>query len=861
MTTVLKTKTKVSSVVSSQVPQFVVEDYPGIISFLKAYYEWMEQEGNPSYILRNIENLRDIDYTLDEYIAYFKKQVMVDIPENIALDKRLLAKHIRELYSAKGTPKSYELLFRVLFNDDIELYYPKEDILRASNGEFDAPTTIKCTAVYGDLFNLVGQDVIQPALWIPNNIAFLGEYVFYENRLYLVSSTGKLGTTPPVHDLVGLRLFNGNAILTCVATNLPTITGSIQYTFASAKLESINANWNPVDNGTIYEFILNKDTIKGEYSPYGHIIGISYTDSSNYIIAHNSGILSTVNINNPGTYYNVSDTFDISGGNGGGFTCVVSNTSKGSLDGIIVEDGGRGYTVGDVLTFNNSNTSGAGAYAKVSDLDRGAFLLESSTQSYAWRWDIAYTNSNLMVTNDNTEIIAKETNTFINYPLALGDLEILTNTKMMFSVYCDLVIKESYNGATSIGIATHDVDLSNRIGFDSTSSQGFYENGDTWTQDSPNGSVLQNPTFKTGDTVDIAVDRINNLMWMRVNGGLWNNSITDNPELGIGGYSISDFSTNSVYPAISPYYSYSTTYGSPINTNGKFTLLTNTQYSIPTGFSYAGIVDPINEFLVLEDGSKLLPENNTKQFGINNYGYGFGAIRSIELLAGGYNYKKLPVVTCTTLTGNSAKLLAYSNSIGKITKINITNSGNSYTLAPELFPKANVMISRNFNNLNDTEFLLNETIFIAPEVMQLESGKYGEELLLEDSTEEFPNRFIMEDYTEEETLTPAGYFVNYNTETQIMTIRVSTESVNKFSQNQVIIGATSGARARIINMNLAEITANINGIGTSYGTFLSTKGMVSDSTKHMIDDYYYQDYSYVIKAGQSIGNYLSLIHI
>ena len=61
---------------------------------------------------------------------------MADIPENMLTDKRLLLKRIKDLYTSKGSQKSYDLLFRILYNQDIDFYYPGEDILRASDGRW-----------------------------------------------------------------------------------------------------------------------------------------------------------------------------------------------------------------------------------------------------------------------------------------------------------------------------------------------------------------------------------------------------------------------------------------------------------------------------------------------------------------------------------------------------------------------------------------------------------------------------------------------------------------------------------------------------------------------------------------------------
>jgi hypothetical protein len=36
----------ISNLVNSQFPAFISQDHPTFVSFIEAYYEWMEEEGN-----------------------------------------------------------------------------------------------------------------------------------------------------------------------------------------------------------------------------------------------------------------------------------------------------------------------------------------------------------------------------------------------------------------------------------------------------------------------------------------------------------------------------------------------------------------------------------------------------------------------------------------------------------------------------------------------------------------------------------------------------------------------------------------------------------------------------------------------
>jgi Ni,Fe-hydrogenase III small subunit len=122
--------------IAAQIPDHVVSDYPMFVEFMKAYYEFMGQVGSPDDVIRNILEYRDIDATIGEFKDHIISEFMGSIPENILADKALLAKHIKELYVSKGTEASYRMLFRILFNKEIDVNYPSDQILKLSDGKW-----------------------------------------------------------------------------------------------------------------------------------------------------------------------------------------------------------------------------------------------------------------------------------------------------------------------------------------------------------------------------------------------------------------------------------------------------------------------------------------------------------------------------------------------------------------------------------------------------------------------------------------------------------------------------------------------------------------------------------------------------
>lgn len=127
---------KTSLLIPSQIPEYIRDDpsYDNFVAFLQSYYEWLEQEGNVTDRAKNLLNYADIDKTTDQFISYFTNEFLQYFPEEILVDKRTAVKFAKELYQSKGTLSAYKLLFRVLYNSDIDIYFTKDQILRASDG-------------------------------------------------------------------------------------------------------------------------------------------------------------------------------------------------------------------------------------------------------------------------------------------------------------------------------------------------------------------------------------------------------------------------------------------------------------------------------------------------------------------------------------------------------------------------------------------------------------------------------------------------------------------------------------------------------------------------------------------------------
>ena len=105
---------KPSLLVGSQLPEFVQSEHPAFVEFLQAYYSWLESQS-----LGRLEDTLDIDNTVDGFVDYFRQQLNVlDVqyvnPNSKA--ERVFLKNIKQLYSTRGSNKSFELFFRLAYD-------------------------------------------------------------------------------------------------------------------------------------------------------------------------------------------------------------------------------------------------------------------------------------------------------------------------------------------------------------------------------------------------------------------------------------------------------------------------------------------------------------------------------------------------------------------------------------------------------------------------------------------------------------------------------------------------------------------------------------------------------------------------
>ena len=116
---------------------------------------------NPIQNIQQLLNYADSDTTISDFLSEMRKSFMSGITENLGslTDKRKTLKNITDLYKAKGTKKANQLFFRLLLNEEADIYYPNRDLFKPSDGQFQKRTILRTTQTSGSMLNLKGQTI------------------------------------------------------------------------------------------------------------------------------------------------------------------------------------------------------------------------------------------------------------------------------------------------------------------------------------------------------------------------------------------------------------------------------------------------------------------------------------------------------------------------------------------------------------------------------------------------------------------------------------------------------------------------------------------------------------------------------
>ena len=154
---------------------------------------YLERSNKSGFYLNSLDIQRDIDHVEDELLTELQNEIGVAIPRDFATNPRMFYKRLVEFYKSRGTPESITSFFRVIFDDDVETYFPFVDILNPSDGNWTDQTAEiiadRTKFTPQNVFTISGTPTVVTGNNDSQNPAFFDDDVVFVNNTYKTPGT------------------------------------------------------------------------------------------------------------------------------------------------------------------------------------------------------------------------------------------------------------------------------------------------------------------------------------------------------------------------------------------------------------------------------------------------------------------------------------------------------------------------------------------------------------------------------------------------------------------------------------------------------------------------------------------------
>jgi len=418
---------KTAVLIQKQIPEFILEDSPRFLSFMEAYYEFLDN--TVSGVSKDLRYIADIDDNLDIFEQQFFNTFLKYLPRNTAINKEFIIKNIMPLYLSKGSEKSFKYLFRLLFNEEATISYPGQNILRASDGRWVYENILR---IDNNISSSYISDGIQTTYYLPDqyNISQFNVLInnIPVNDFILLKEYKKIifNTPPPLGFTIQIKYLEFNISL----LNDRKIIGDMSKAVAVIETAGIRRSIGY----DYFEFLIDISTLIGSFVN-GEMV-------SSDIILGNVNIplnlqtfsdLDTITILNGGSSYNIGDPVIIRGVSSKPAIAIVDNIASGDIDNLSIKDGGCGFKINSRISANGYSNTSFNCYINTIDT-----LGKYSSNSIYF----------------NTDIIGDFVNVTINsadYGMAANGVE---NLSTILSVALESNTINNLGGITSIVVNT-----------------------------------------------------------------------------------------------------------------------------------------------------------------------------------------------------------------------------------------------------------------------------------------------------------------------------------------------------------------------------------------------------------------------
>ena len=397
-------------------------------------------KASPLHAANNLLSYADVDKTSGDFLEYFRRDFMPFIDRDVLANKRLLQKHVKDLYLSKGTKESYEFLFRILYGLEAEVTDPGKNVIKPSRSEWSEPSVMRIyagkdatpykrglvkkiensvTVAYAyinDASGISGTNDTTDAYELELVTPYVGTFNHgdevvisdrdgfrvdlpatvrgvmididsSESSVYLGQEAGSAGD---IEDIIRLEEYESINIVDEDGTGDKILFEDGDALIFEQGLGGENYQARPIglETGTGVGILLSEESVYDENNNLTTDYAI--LDENTDLYPHYSGGPATRKMGGGlyeeqaslGSLYSESETFNYNSPKGGSATQsinVIGSIGRGGITDIVIDDVGSGYSQGDSLVFINTGTGGDNAEAQVSVTDSYIELENATT--------------------------------------------------------------------------------------------------------------------------------------------------------------------------------------------------------------------------------------------------------------------------------------------------------------------------------------------------------------------------------------------------------------------------------------------------------------------------------------------------
>lgn len=275
----------ISSIISEKKPDFLKREYKSFGRFIDHFYSFLETNGNPLEVLENFYERLEPNNQIDEYIDKILQECGFDIKKILSIPKKELILHLRDFYLSRGSEASFKFLFKILYDCDVSIDYPRK------------------------------------RMFIPSQASYSGKY-------YIFTTAHNIDTID--FDRIIKLSNNYDLILKGVSSKTECFVEDISI------LRRLNFIYLKIQIDVPYRIFQKGEGIEIYSSSTGSKITENFIDTIDF------------EIENPGKGYAIGDKISVSNINVIG-NARVKTLKEGSVSGVMINSAGNGYSIGDQI--------------------------------------------------------------------------------------------------------------------------------------------------------------------------------------------------------------------------------------------------------------------------------------------------------------------------------------------------------------------------------------------------------------------------------------------------------------------------------------------------------------------------------